>query len=127
MTETAVVTLDAGVLIAAERGGHRAVALLARALERSGLRLPAGVLAQVWRAHPRQHRLHRLLSDERVQVVPLDREEALLIGALCARTGATDVVDVSVVTSARSVGGVVVTSDPDDIAAIDPDLAIISV
>jgi len=87
--------------------------------------LPAGVLAQVWRASARQHGLALLLVDPTLEVVPLDSEEALLIGAHCARTGATDVVDVSVAVCARRRGHAVVTSDPDDLLRIDPDLDLI--
>lgn len=120
-------TLDAGALIAAEHGDRRMIALLERVLERgSALAIPAGVLAQAWRAHPRQHRLHLLIGDEKTEVVSLDRAEALRIGATCARTGAADVVDVSVATCAARRGHAVVTSDAGDIAAIDPSLRIIA-
>jgi predicted nucleic acid-binding protein len=66
-----------------------------------------------------------LLMDDAVEVVPLDGEEALLIGALCARSGVSDVVDVSVALCARQRGHAVVTSDPDDLLRIDPDLDLI--
>lgn len=121
-------TLDASALIAAERGDGRMLALIERALERAdGLAIPAGVLAQAWRADPRQHRLHLLLGDEKTEVVSLDRDEALLVGATCARTGVTDVVDVSVACCAARRGHVVITTDADDIAAIDPSLRLIVV
>jgi hypothetical protein len=44
---------------------------------------------------------------------------------LCAASGASDVVDVSVVVCARERGHPVVTSDPGDIAAIDPGLTLL--
>jgi hypothetical protein len=55
-------TLDVGALIAAERGDRRMIALLERVLTRGRvLAIPAGALAQAWRADPRQHRLHLLI------------------------------------------------------------------
>jgi hypothetical protein len=77
--------------------------------ERVPLAVPAGVLAQVWRASARQARLARLLGSPLVEVVPLDRSFALAVGKLCAETGARDVVDVSVVVCARQRGRSVVT------------------
>jgi predicted nucleic acid-binding protein len=120
-------TLDAGALIAAERGDRRMIALLERALVRGAvLAIPAGALAQAWRADPRQHRLHLMIGDEKSVVVPLDRDEALRVGAICARTGAADIVDVSVASCAARRGHPVVTTDPDDIAAVDPTLRLIA-
>jgi predicted nucleic acid-binding protein len=121
-------TLDSGALIAAERGDRRVIALLDRAAERGiAIAVPAGVLAQVWRADPRQHRLHLLLSDDRVEVPALDRDEALAIGALCGRVAARDVVDASVATCAARRGQSVVTSDPDDIRRLDPSAPLVVV
>lgn len=119
-------TLDSGALIALERGEETVRELLVAAkLRHHELALPAGALAQVWRASSRRHRLAVLLTSARLEVVPLDRDEALMIGAVCARSGATDVVDVSVAVCARRRGHVVVTSDPDDLLRIDPDLDLI--
>lgn len=119
-------TLDSGALIALERGEPALRELLAAArLRQYELALPAGALAQVWRASSRQHRLAVLVSSACLEVVPLDRQEALIIGAMCARSGATDVVDVSVAVCARRRGHAVVTSDPDDLLRIDPDLDLI--
>lgn len=121
-------TLDAGALIAAERGDLRVIALLARAAHRRlAVAIPSGALAQVWRADPRQHRLHLLLSDDRVELPPLDRDEALQVGAICARTRTSDVVDASVASCARHRRHTVVTSDPDDIHRLDPTLNLIPV
>lgn len=119
-------TLDSGALIALERGEPAVRELLAAAkLRHHELAVPAGVLAQVWRASSGQHRLAVLLTSSRLEVVPLDRDEALLVGAACARSGASDVVDVSVAVCARRRGHAVVTSDPDDLLRIDPDLDLI--
>lgn len=121
-------TLDTGALIAAERGDLRVIALLARAARRRlSVAIPSGALAQVWRADPRQHRLHLLLSDHRIEVPPLDRDEALAVGAICARTRTNDIVDASVASCAGRRRHTVVTSDPDDIHRLDPTLNLIQV
>ena len=119
-------TLDAGALIAIERGNRRAIALLDRARERGlELAVPAAAIAQVWRADPAQHALHLLLGDEQVEVVALDRDEALRVGAMCSGSGVADVVDVSVASCAARRGHAVVTTDPHDIAAVDDGLQVI--
>lgn len=121
-------TLDTGALIAAERGDLRVIALLARAAHRRlAVAIPSGALAQVWRADPRQHRLHLLLSDDRVEVPALDRDEALAVGAICARTRTGDIVDASIASCARRRRHTVVTSDPDNIHRLDPTLNLIPV
>ena len=121
-------TLDSGALIAAERGDKRVIALLDRLERRKiGVAIPAGVLSQVWRAGPRQHRLHLLMTAETVDVVALDRNEALLVGALLARSGSADVVDGSVASCAKRRGHAVITSDPDDISRIDGSLVLVHI
>jgi predicted nucleic acid-binding protein len=121
-------TLDTSALIAAERGDPRMIALLHRAAtKRIPLAIPGGALAQAWRADPRQHRLHVLLVDDQVEIVALDRDEALAVGALCARSGSSDVVDVSVVVCAQRRTQAAVTSDPDDLARIDPRLVVVAI
>ncbi|MGQ0777752.1 MAG: hypothetical protein ACT4NY_25645 [Pseudonocardiales bacterium] len=89
--------------------------------------MPAGVLAQAWRGGPRQARIARLLADPDVHVVVLDDPTAWAVGALVARSDHHDIVDVSVALCAAERGHVVLTSDPDDIAAVDPRLALITV
>lgn len=89
--------------------------------------IPAGVLAQVWRGGPRGALLARLLQDPSVTVVQLDEHEAKLVGELAGSTGHADVVDVHVALTARRLRHVVVTSDPDDIARVDPTLDLIVV
>jgi predicted nucleic acid-binding protein len=119
-------TLDTGALIALESGTGFMRALVATAIrEQASIAVPAGVLAQAWRASPRQARLARLLTGSTVEVVPMDRAAALAVGRLCAETGARDVVDVSVVLCARQRGHQVVTSDPGDLRAIDPGLPLV--
>ncbi len=118
--------LDAGALIGVERGNRWLLLLLERV--RAGghaIEVPAGVLAQVWRGGSRQARLARFLNTDGVRVVDLHRQIALAVGELCGISGAADIVDVHVALHARRHGQTVVTSDPDDIAAIAPDLSIV--
>lgn len=122
------VVLDAGALIALERGDRRMTRLLER-LRDGGERLivPAGVLAQVWRDGSRQARLAALVGDYRTEVEPLDRESAKAVGVLCARTGSRDVIDASVVVAARiAAPSAIVTSDADDLRRLDSTLEIIA-
>lgn len=117
------VVLDAGALIAIERADRRIIRLLELAGE---VHVPAGVVAQVWRNPARQVRLARVLAAESVAVAPLDGTEARAVGHLCGASGTADIVDASVALLTRRVSGVAITTDPDDLRAIDPglDLAI---
>jgi len=115
---------DTGALIALERADGRVRALLRRADELEiPIDIPAGVVAQAWRGG-RQARITRLLKAERVTVVPLDDLDARAVGVLAGRSGHSDVIDVHVVVVARRAGAVVLTSDPDDIRAVDPGLRV---
>jgi PIN domain nuclease of toxin-antitoxin system len=121
------VTLDTGALLALERGNPWMIALIRESIIRKvPLAVPAAVLAQAWRASARQVRVARLLSISVTEIVPLNRPTALAIGKLCRQTGASDVVDVSVVVCAQQRQHRVVTSDPGDLAAIDPELTLLS-
>jgi len=118
-------TLDSGALIAFERGSGRMLALVERATaSRIALAVPAGVIAQIWRGGGRQAHLSRFLRGPSAEVVALDELAGRAIGVLCGRTGATDVIDASVVVCARERGHPVVSSDPGDLRAIDPSLRV---
>lgn len=122
--------LDAGALIALERG-DRSVAILLREARRSAdlMLVPAPVWAQVWRAHPRQALLARFRrSEPPPQIVPLDDAAADRVGLLLAQSGTRDVVDAHVVVVARAAGAsLVLTSDPGDIRRLDPALRLVRV
>jgi len=119
------VVLDAGALIALEKRDRRMEALLRKAHQARGrILVPAGALAQVWSGEPSQAPLHRLLKRSTTEVPALDRLLAEAAGRLCRRTGTSDVVDASVVIAARQANAVVVTSDPDDLARLDPALRV---
>ncbi len=114
------ITFDTGALIAIERRSRRMQALLEEIDRREWqVAVPAGAVAQAWRGGPRQARVAALLSDERTEVVPLDDPAARAFGLLCGRSGHADVVDVSVALCARQRNLHVVTSDPEDLRAVD--------
>jgi predicted nucleic acid-binding protein len=120
-------TLDTGALIALESGSRRMAVLVEEALaSRAEVAIPAGVVAQAWRGGAGQARIARLLRASVTSIVALDQRQALRIGARCAATGVTDVIDVSVAICARDRSHTVVTSDPGDIRAADPSLTVLT-
>jgi hypothetical protein len=121
-------TLDAGALIALERGDRAATILVARARGiGAGLAIPACALAQAWRDGRRQALLARLVSASGVAVVPLDALAAREAGQLCGLTGTSDVVDASVVLCASKRGHAIATTDAGDLRRLDPHVALIEV
>lgn len=125
-TPTGAVVLDAGALIAIERGSRQVLALCAEA-RRVGqsVVVPAGAVAQVWRDGRRQASLARVLGARGTIVEPLDFAEARSAGVLCGRTGTSDVVDASVVLAALRHGAPVLSSDRGDLQRIANDVRII--
>jgi hypothetical protein len=117
------VVLDAGALVAFERADQRMRALLREAIRVGApLIVPVGVVGQVFRNAARQVPLRALLNGPTSVVPPLDRALAEAAGTLCGRTGTSDVVDASVVLEAKRAHAVVVTSDIQDLRALDPTL-----
>ncbi|MGH8909513.1 MAG: twitching motility protein PilT [Egibacteraceae bacterium] len=136
-------TLDAGALIAVDRGDRRVHALLKLAT-RDGwvVTVPAPVIGQVWRDGARQARLARALDACRVEptsddaaraagvllgkatgldacrVEPTSDEAARAAGVLLGKAAGTDVIDALVVMGAARRGDEVLTSDPADLAAL---------
>jgi predicted nucleic acid-binding protein len=122
---TNAITFDTGALIAIEHRSKRMQALLDEIDRREWqVAIPAGVVAQAWRGGSRQARIAALLSDERTEVVALDDPAARAIGLLCGRSGHADVVDVSVAICARQRNLHVITSDPEDLRAVDTSLVL---
>lgn len=114
-------TLDSGALIAYERADRRTALLLDRARERQvAIAIPAGVLGQTWRDGRRQVRLARFLAQPEIEIDVLDDERARAAGQLCGVRGTSDVIDASVVLCAKVRGHRIITSDPDDLARLDP-------
>ena len=119
-TKPTQVTLDAGALIAIDRGDRRVIALIEQVLARGGsFNVPAGVLGQAWRDGRRQAMLGRFVRSSEVRVVPLDEELSRACGELLAVTRTNDVIDASVVLVARKGRDLIVTSDPEDLARLD--------
>ena len=81
-------------------------------------------MAQVWRGTARQAPVAALLKADNVTVHVLDGPTARAVGVLCGRAGTSDMVDASVVLTARLTKSAVVTSDPTDLALLDPDLPV---
>src|ERR1043165_6264595 len=102
-TRTAAgVMLDAGALIALDRGDKRIIALLQRALAQGrAFRVPAGVVGQTWRDGSVQLTLARFLRSEEVEIIPLDEQLARSCGELCGAANSADIIDASVVILAR--------------------------
>lgn len=111
------IVLDAGALVAVERGDRELVALIKR--ERLSGRVPrthGGVVGQVWRGGAgRQARLAMLLAG--AEIIGLDDGLGRRAGVLLGRAGAGDVIDAAVVLLAAD-DDVIMTSDPDDLRAL---------
>ena len=122
------ITFDAGGLIALDRDDRRVIVLLARAAEARGrVTVPASALAQAIRRPERQARLARLVRQPTTDVIALDRVDATHVGRLLAASGTADITDAHVVVCARRSGQRVVTSDPDDLQRLDPDLEVVAI
>jgi hypothetical protein len=109
--------LDAGALVAVERGDRDVVALIVR--ERRHGRAPithAGVVGQVWRGgRGRQANLTRLLAG--VEVRALDDALGRRAGILLGRARRNDVVDAALVLLAAD-GDEILTADAGDLAPL---------
>jgi hypothetical protein len=105
--------LDAGALVAIDRGDRAVNDKIKRAL-RSGqpVRTNANVVAQAWRDGARQARLAKALR--LVVIEPITREDGYRAGELLGATRTKDVVDATVALLAKS-GDEVYTSDLSDL------------
>ena len=109
-------TLDAGALIAAERGNRKFWALWELAEQRDvDVTVPANVIAQVYRG-VRSAVVSRLLKACVVEVV--DERLARRMGEVCGIARSSDVVDVSVVIGAAARRDHILTSDKRDLERI---------
>ena len=107
--------LDAGALIALDRGERDTWALIAE-VQRAGQRpvVVAPIIAQAWRGGGRQARLAQVLSG--TEVVVADNLPSRRAGELLAVAATSDVLDALVaLVAADRPGCEVLTSDPDDI------------
>lgn len=111
------VVLDAGALIAIDRGERATVARL-HAARQAGfdLRSNAMVVAQAWRdPGGRQAELARLLTA--VDVRSVTERDGRAAGRLLARAGSSDAIDATVALLAEP-GDRILTSDPGDLARL---------
>jgi hypothetical protein len=109
--------LDAGALVAVDRG-DRAMAARLRAAQQHGLELRSNaiVIAQVWRdPHGRQAELARLLRA--VDVRAVDQQAGRDAGVLLGTAGTGDPIDATVVLLAAP-GDRILTSDPGDLTRL---------
>jgi hypothetical protein len=109
--------LDAGALVAVDRGDRPMMARLAVAQQHGlELRSNAMVVAQVWRDRQgRQASLARLLRA--VDVRAISHEDGRQAGILLGQADTTDPVDATVVLLARP-GDRILTSDPGDLTRL---------
>ncbi len=109
-----------------ERGAaaRRAQAVLTEAARRNALvRIPAAVLAEVYRGSRRDAGVNRVVGRGN-RVVALDHRIARIAGGLLGRDqlDSCHAVDASVVATAVGLGGAVIaTGDPDDIRSLARD------
>jgi hypothetical protein len=122
--------LDAGALLAVERG-DREVAILLKTELAAGRRpvTHGGIIGQVWRGGTgRQARLAKLLPA--LATSSLDVELGRRAGLLLGRGRRSDVIDAALVLLARD-GDIVLTSDPGDLVPLatnaDLNIEIVSV
>jgi hypothetical protein len=110
--------LDAGALIALERGDQEVRVTVRDAIEDdvSEITVPAGALAQVWRGGPRSASLIRLL--EGFKIDPLDEPRAKEVGVCLGARDRADVIDAHVVCCAVERQAAIVTSHPQDMTAL---------
>lgn len=107
------VTLDAGVLIAIDRGDRRAIKLIEVVRQQNReLVVPTVAFAQAWRSS-RNAMLARFLRT--CVIDDLTEDVARLAGELCGRAGTHDIVDAAIVASASWRGDAILTSDPRDL------------
>lgn len=105
--------LDAGALIAYERGSRLVQAFLVDAVASEvAIKTSTGVVAQVWRQGARQVALAKLLRG--VEELALTQARAREVGRLLGLARRVDVIDGSLIELAAS-GDEILTSDPDDL------------
>jgi predicted nucleic acid-binding protein len=120
--------LDAGALSAGAEGDVRIRSELLIA-EQLGARVHVSsvTLAEVLRGHPRDARVHGLLSG--MQLESVTPEIGRAAGALLGRTGRNDTVDAIVAVTASRIGDRVwlLTGDADDLRALTGEMPAVTV
>jgi predicted nucleic acid-binding protein len=110
-------TLDAGALIAYERGETRIREILAVAYARGLVpTIPAIALAEVWRGDAKDARVARLLKACSIEAV--DERSAREAGRLRRSTPGAGTIDACIAVGVNQRGDAIATSDADDMRAL---------
>ena len=114
--------LDSGAVIALARNDPRARAVLTAAWEAGAdVSIPAIVLAETVRDGPSDAPVNRVVKAVG-RVLPVDEPVGRTAGGLLKASGTNATVDAVVVATVLAAGGgVVLTSDPDDLGALSAD------
>lgn len=124
MTDTRGVVLDAGAFIALERRDGTMVALVKQFADAgTPLVTSAGVVAQVWRGGGRRQVPIAFLL-RRTIVVDLTYAVARVLGLMLRASRRSDPVDAHIVLLARQRQWPVVSSDAEDLLALDHTLVV---
>ncbi len=120
-------TLDAGALIAYERGDERIREILAVAYARGLVpTIPAIALAEVWHGDPKDARVARLLKACSIESV--DERVARAAGSLRRATPGAGTIDACIAIGVCRRRDAIATSDPDDMRVLlGPSFTIIAV
>jgi predicted nucleic acid-binding protein len=110
-------TLDAGALIAYERGQERIRKILEVSYERGFVpTISAVALAEVWRGNAQDARVARLLRASSIEI--LDERIARAAGSLRRATRGANAIDACIAVGVRRRGDAIATSDPGDMRAL---------
>jgi predicted nucleic acid-binding protein len=120
-------TLDAGALIAYERGDERVREILTVAYHRGLVpTIPTVALAEVWRGDAKDARVARLLKACAIEA--LDEPLARAAGRLRRATPGAATIDACIAVGVSARGDAIVTSDPRDMRRLlGPNLTILGV
>jgi predicted nucleic acid-binding protein len=120
-------TLDAGALVAYERGDERIREILTVAYARGLVpTIPAIALAEVWRGDAKDARVARLLKASSIETV--DEQLARAAGSLRRNTPGSGTIDACVAVGVRRRLDAIATSDPNDMRMLlGPDFTILAV
>ncbi|MBX3225993.1 MAG: hypothetical protein KIT84_29540 [Labilithrix sp.] len=120
-----MITLDTGALIALERRKERILRVLRGAAQTATqVVVPSVALAEWWRARP-SARMRAYLDAMTIQSV--DAALASVAGEAVAAVPTATLIDAIVMASAARGGGVVYTSDPDDLMALQAHFRLVRV
>lgn len=110
-------TLDAGALIAYERGEEHIREILAVAYARGFVpTIPAIALAEAWRGDVKDARVARLLKASSIE--NLEERLARAAGSLRRATPGAGAIDACIAVGVRRRSDAIATSDPDDMRAL---------